>query len=93
MQSRQAAARLYQLLPNRLNQLVAEYRREHKAAKAMRLALADPRYQEAVEQYLKVLGTAVESRIIWEVHSMLYNAYRSTSRSETPPAKRWRFSR
>lgn len=77
LESRQVALRLKKLLPTRLHDIKASYNTQYGASKAIRLALTDKAYQQAIDEYLKVQNHAVEARIQYETHFMLYQARRS----------------
>lgn len=76
-QARQVAKRLHTLLPQRLKEIEREYRRRHPPAKAHRLALSDRRYLDFIEQAAEITAAALESRVIWETHRLLFEARRS----------------
>ena len=60
--------------------LEEKYRREFRATRAKRLALIDHEYEKTVDHYLNTVETVMETRIKWEVYSMLYRARKSSKR-------------
>ncbi|MCB9228417.1 MAG: hypothetical protein H6618_02305 [Deltaproteobacteria bacterium] len=76
---RQLACRYKELLPDRLKQLTAEYRRQrHPAGKATRMALKDPRYLKWLDELAELSSEALKTRIRWEHLRMLWDARKSS---------------
>lgn len=76
MESRQVARRLTDLLPTRFQELRREHARRREGH-AERLALTDPRYVRAIEELSEVNAEAIQSRIQYETHAMLFKARQS----------------
>lgn len=72
---RQIHQRMRELLPNRLQQLVSEYR-QRGIARARRSALLDPRYLSYVEQLVDIGARAQLARVQHETHLMYYSVQR-----------------
>ncbi len=76
--SRQVAKRLSALFPPRYLALKGEWaRRCGSGAKAERLALTDPRYEDLVRELTEVKFSAIQAHIEYETHQMLYKARQS----------------
>lgn len=75
---RQVHRRMRELIPQRLQQLVTEYRqREQRIARARRLALLDPRYLSYIDQLVDIGARAQLAKIQHETHLMYYAIQRS----------------
>ncbi len=70
--ARQVCRRMRELLRARLHQLVAEYRGQHGAARAMRKALTDPRYLDYIKQVIDVCSAAQSARVQHEAYLRYY---------------------
>lgn len=77
----QVVRRCQELLPARLAHLTKEYRRSHRAGKAGRLALRDPRYLAWLDELAEISFEALRVRIEWETSRMIWDAHRSRSSS------------
>ena len=77
MEARQVSRRIGSLLPSRLGELKREHCRGNPAMKAERLALADKRYEDFINQSADVSFEATQARIQYETHAMLYRARQS----------------
>jgi hypothetical protein len=77
IESRQVAKRMHGLLPARLMEIKREYARRHGGGKAERLALADERFIQHIHDYTDVQAQALEARIQYETHAMLFKARQS----------------
>ena len=72
IEARQVCRRMRELLRARLQQLVAEYRRQYGAARARRKALTDPRYLDYIKQVIDVCSKAQAARMRHETYLMYY---------------------
>ena len=77
VESRQVARRLADLLPLRFEDIRRGLMGELTGAAADRMALADERYQAAIEEYCNVAHKSLSERIQYETHVMLYKARQS----------------
>lgn len=73
---RQIYKRMRELLPNRLQQLISEYRQQQGVARARRSALLDPRYSSYIDQLVDIGARAHLARVQHETHLMYYNVQR-----------------
>jgi hypothetical protein len=71
----QVASRLLELLPQILRGLKKSL--SGKGARADREALTHPEYQTKIDQYIKVFGEGLESRVQFETHRMMLQAMQS----------------
>ncbi len=75
---RQITKRLDRLLPNRLSSLKQKYRQlGMKAGKSELLALTDPEFTEFLEEFVNMSFSALEARVQYETHLMLFKARQS----------------
>lgn len=75
---RQVAKRLDSLLPARFASVKNKYRQSGmKSSKSEFLALTDAEYMESLEEFLQVTGSAIEARVQYETHMMLFKARQS----------------
>jgi hypothetical protein len=74
IETRQIAKRMHGLLPARLMEIKREYARRFGGGKAERHALADERFVRHIEDYTEVQAQALEARIQYETHAMLFKA-------------------
>ena len=72
IEARQVCRRMRELLHARLQQLVAEYRSQYGAARALRKALTDPRYLDYIKQVVDVCSNAQAARIRQETYLRYY---------------------
>lgn len=78
LQNRQLSERLKALLPERLRMLHRKHNRlTRKSSKSLRLALCDPEYIKFIEEYVDFSNQALENRINYETHLMLFQARQS----------------
>ena len=78
MTSRQIARRVWSLFPARYQQLKGELARGGSAGgRVERLALTDPRFEEIVRELTDVSHAALQARIEYETHAMLFRARQS----------------
>lgn len=74
---RQVHRRMLELVPQRLQQLVSEYRQhQHSIARARRLALSDSRYLSYLEQLVDIGAQTHLARVQYETHLMYYTVQR-----------------
>jgi len=76
-EARQVAKRITALLPVRLGELKKEHCRSHNAMRAERMALADTRYENFINETSDVAFQATHARIQYETHAMLFKARQS----------------
>ena len=74
-QSLQVAARLAELFPQVLKSIKKSA--SSRGAQADREALTHPDYLAKLDQYIAVLGEGLESRIQYETHRMMLQAWQS----------------
>jgi hypothetical protein len=78
IESRQIGRRLRDLLPQRLKRIHARHRAlARTSGAAERLALIDSDYLEHLEEISLVTQSALEARIQYETHLMLFEARRT----------------
>jgi len=76
-ESRQVARRLRELLPARLQAIKARYAHQKPLTRAERQALLDPDYQKHLSELLEIRNEAMEARVQYETHLMLFYARQS----------------
>jgi len=85
MEARQVSTRLRQLLPNRFIELKNKFRRQFsKIAECERRALVDPAYLQHISELNDMRYQALEGRISYETHVMLYQARQTIQRMHRP---------
>jgi len=81
IESRQVGRRLRDLLPRRLREIHRKHRElARSSGAAERMALTDADYLSHIEEIANVTHSALEARVQYETHMMLFEARRTLRR-------------